>query len=127
MFFSGCATVPTASPKLDLQAKSFIANPDKATIYIYRDEIFAAAIGMNIMLDGIYLGRTAAQTFFRVEANTGGHTVQSTVENTVETGKIYFVRQEVKTGWISARLDIYLVGNEEGKEAIKDCKLIATI
>ena len=132
MLFSGCATVPTASPQLDLQAKSFIANPDKATIYIYRDELFGAAIGMNIMLDGVYLGRTAAQTYFRVEVNAGDHTVQSFAENTTEmslkteTGKIYFVRQEVKMGFLSARSDIYLVENQEGREAVKECKLIAT-
>lgn len=131
IFFTGCATVPTASPQLDLQAKSFTANPDKATIYIYRDEIYGGAIGMNIMLDGVYLGRTAAKTYFRVEVNAGDHTVQSFAENTTEmslkteTGKIYFVRQEVKMGFLSARSEIYLVENGEGREAVQECKLIA--
>ncbi|MBT3184494.1 MAG: DUF2846 domain-containing protein [Nitrospina sp.] len=132
MIIAGCATVPTAPPGLDMEAKSFVANPDKATIYIYRDELFGAAIGMNIMLDGVYLGRTAAKTYFRVEVDAGNHTVQSFAENTVEVsltveiGKIYFVRQEVKMGFISARSDIYLVENVEGQEAVKECKLIAT-
>lgn len=131
VILSGCASVPTAPPQMDLQAKSFIANPDKATIYIYRDEMFGAAIGMNIRLDGVHLGRTAAKTYFRVEVNEGNHTVETIAENRVEmtlkteTGKIYFVRQEVKMGFLSARSDIYLVENGEGREAVKECKLIS--
>ena len=45
---SGCASVPMANQGADAQAKSFTTSADKATVYIYRNENFGAAIKMPV-------------------------------------------------------------------------------
>lgn len=40
MLASGCASVQMASPEQDSQAKTFSVAPDKANIYVYRNEVY---------------------------------------------------------------------------------------
>lgn len=131
MFFAGCATVPQASSELDMQAKSFVQNPDKATIYIYRNEAFGGLFRMTVNMDGKHLGETAPFTFFKVEVDPGIHKIISFAETNAEinilvkAGKNYFVRQEVKMGIMSPRSTLYEVGPIQGMAGVKECKLIA--
>ena len=59
---SGCASVPMASLEQDTQAKDFSPIPNKAALYIYRNEMFGAAIPMSVSVNGRVLGQTAAPT-----------------------------------------------------------------
>jgi S1-C subfamily serine protease len=131
LIISGCATMPTAPLEVGIEAKSFTPNPQKAIIYIYRDERYwGAALSMSINLDNINIGETVGSSFYKVEVEAGLHKVESFSANkarlvlTVEAGKIYFVRQEVKYG---GKSDVYLVKNKEGKEAVEGCELIKAV
>jgi hypothetical protein len=127
----GCASVPMGDPQKDTSAKQFTANPDKAGVYVYRNESFGGAIRMDVAVDNKPLGQTAAKTYFYAEVEPGKHTITSKSENTdtleIETapGKLYYVWQEVKMGVLYARTKLHLVGDSEGQKGVLESKLAA--
>lgn len=130
---SGCASVPMASSERDAQSKSFLVNPDKANLYVYRNESFGAAIKMDLDVDGKPIGQTVAKSYFALEVAPGKHTLISKAENdsvlevNAEAGKNYFVWQEVKMGLLYARNKLQLVDDATGKQGVGECKLIEAL
>ena len=127
---AGCASVPMASPQADAQAKTFAVKKDKASIYVYRNETFGAAIAMPVSLDNKLVGRTAAHTYFLLEVEPGTHEITSLTENTAsvklnaEAGKAYYVWQEVKMGMFQPRSDLKQVEEAAGQKGVNECKRI---
>ncbi len=103
---AGCATVPMATQDLDLEAKSFLAPPDMANIYIYRNEMFGGAVKMTVLVDDQFAGDTASKTYILKTVEPGAHTIISKSENDatlfldVVAGQNYYVWQEVKMGQV---------------------------
>ena len=128
---TGCASVPEASPELDQAAKTFTAPRDKAGVYIYRNETFGAAVKLHVLLDGRYLGETAAQTYFYEEVAPGTHTVTGKAENEsalsfqAVAGRLYFIWQEIKMGLLQPRNEIKLVDEAAGRAGVLESKRIA--
>jgi hypothetical protein len=128
---AGCASVPMGDVGRDAELKSFAPKPGVAGLYIYRNESIGAAIRMDVEVDGKPLGQSAAKTYFYKEVTPGKHTITSKSENTdsieVDTaaGKLYYIWQEVKLGLLYARTKLTLVGEEEGRKAVLECKLAA--
>jgi hypothetical protein len=127
---TGCAAhVPMATPEQDVAAKQFVAASDLANLYVYRNEQLGFAVSMSVLLDGSWLGDTAALTYLHVPISPGDHRVISKTENTseitftAEPGKNYFVWQEVKMGMASARSALHLVEEEKGRAAVAECSL----
>lgn len=127
---TGCAAhVPMAPPEQDLAAKQFAPASDRANVYVYRNERMGYAVSMSVLLDGAWLGDTAAMTYLHVPVAPGEHRVISKTENTAEVsftaeaGKNYFVWQEVKMGVAAARSALHLVSEEEGRAAVAQCSL----
>lgn len=133
VFASGCASVPMATPEQDAAARSFSVKPDKANIYVYRNETMGAAIKMPVALNGKLVGDTAAKTFLKLEVSPGSHTLVSKTENdssvTVNAvgGRNYFVWQEVKMGAFAARSLLQLVDEATGKAGVAECKLVEAL
>ena len=127
---AGCASVPMAAPDADAKAKTFQTSPDKANLYIYRNESMGAAVKMTVLLDGQLAGDTAAKTYILKSVEPGAHTLTSKTENdsnlTVNAvaGQNYFVWQEVKMGVMSARSNLQLVDEATGKAAVTECQLV---
>lgn len=132
LLLSGCASVPMATMDQDAKAKDFSPAPNKASLYIYRNESFGAAIPMTILVNGKALGQTAAKTYFRLNLVPGKYTVESHAENvsnlpvTTEAGKNYFVWQEVKMGMWMARSLLQQADETTGRAGVIESKLIAT-
>ena len=132
LLLSGCASVPMASLDQDTKAKDFSPIPNKASLYIYRNESFGAAIPMTVTVNGKALGQTAAQTYFRLNLNPGKYAVESHAENvstlplTTEAGKNYFVWQEVKMGMWMARSLLQQTDETTGRAGVMESKLIAS-
>lgn len=126
----GCAGVPMASKDRDSAAKSFTPKPDKAQIYVYRNEIFGSAVRMVVSLDDRVKGQTGAKTFFWWEVEPGEHKVSSHTENTVdialktEPNKLYFIWQEVKMGMWGPRSLLHQVDEQTGKLGVMESELI---
>jgi hypothetical protein len=128
---TGCASVPEASLELDTAAKAFSAPRDKAGVYIFRNEVFGAAIKLDVFLDGKWLGETASKTYFYVEVDPGRHTVMGKGENQSEVslealvGRLYYVWQEVKMGLLQPRNELKLVEEDVGRAGVMESKRIA--
>lgn len=128
---SGCASVPMAPPDQDSRAKNFSTTPNKATLYIYRNETFGRAISMPVSINGKVLGQTAAETYFRVNLPPGKYVVESKAENdsslylTMEAGKNYFVWQEVKQGFWIAQSLLQKADESTGRAGVMRSKLIS--
>src|SRR5262249_54313742 len=106
---SGCASVPMGDAGQDAALKTFRIAPGKAGIYVYRNESMGAAIRMDVAIDGVDIGQTAANTYLFVEVAPGFHTIVSKAENVdtigveVKPGTLAYVWQEVKIGALAAR------------------------
>jgi hypothetical protein len=126
---AGCASVPMGDSQKDAELKTFPAPPDKAAIYVYRNENFGAAIKMPVILDGKVMGDTSAKTYLYAEVTPGAHQLVSKTENdsTISfdavAGKIYYVWQEVKMGLWSARSKLQLVDEKTGQDGVKESRL----
>lgn len=125
----GCATVNMGDAKQDAAAKTFAAPKDKAAVYVYRNETMGAAVKMDVELDGKPVGQTAANTYLYKEVAPGKHTVTSKAENTdtleidAKPGVLYYIWQEVKMGFGSARSKLHLVDEAAGKKGVLETKL----
>lgn len=114
----------------DAAAKTISVKPDKANIYVYRNETMGAAVKMPVALNGKLIGDTASKTYIKLEVPSGEHTLVSKTENDavlpVKTvaGKNYFVWQEVKMGMFAARSALHLVDEATGQAGVQECKLI---
>lgn len=129
---SGCASVPMGDPARDAALKTFTVAQDKAGIYVYRNESMGAAVKMDVTVDGMHIGQTAAKTYFYKEVTPGKHVIASTAENTdtlevdLKPGTLAFVWQEVKMGLMYARNKLHLVSEEEGKKGVQETTLAAS-
>jgi len=127
---SGCASVEMASPEMDTSAKSYAVKPNKANIYVYRNEVMGSALKMPVALNGRMVGDTASKTFLLLEVDPGSHTIVSKTENDAVlkvdavAGRNYFVWQEVKMGIMVARSSLHLVDEATGKAGVAECKMI---
>lgn len=129
---TGCASVPMASIDQDSTAKSFTTAPNKASLYIYRNENFGAAIPVTVSVNGKTLGQTAAMTYFHLNLVPGKYTVSSHAEDVselelnVSPGKNYFIWQEIKMGMWSARSKLQEVDEQRGRAGVIESKLVAS-
>ncbi|OIR15334.1 hypothetical protein GALL_36560 [mine drainage metagenome] len=132
LLLTGCTSVPMASVEHDTQAKTFAVKPDKANIYLYRNESMGGAVKMDVLLDGKPVGQTSAKTYMKLEVAPGQHTLMSKAENddvlnvNTEAGKNYFVWQEAKMGILYARNLLHSTDEKTGKAGVLECKLIET-
>lgn len=132
-FLVGCASVKMASLDEDLKAKSFQPEQGKASIYVYRNENFGAAIPMAVNVNGRAIGQTAAKTYFKLNLLPGLYNFESTAENTsssalqADSGKNYFIWQEVKMGLWMARTQLSQVDEATGRMGVQESKLASSL
>jgi hypothetical protein len=132
LFLSGCASVKMASTDRDMQSKIFKTEPDRANIYIYRNEYFGAAIKVPVSINGLDLGSTGAKTYFHLNVPPGIYHLNSSAENdskvhlNVEKGKNYFIWQEMKMGFIYGRTRLTNVDEVTGRAGVSESQLLET-
>jgi hypothetical protein len=125
----GCAAIPMASTHEDLQAKRFAVWPDKASIYVYRNQSFGFAFPMTLELAGHATARTVGQTYVVWEVEPGAYELTSYAEDTstvrlnTEPGKAYYIWQEVKVGLWKARTALHQVDEDQGRKGVLQCRL----
>ncbi len=127
---TGCASVKMADDTQDAQAKTFQVSPDKAHIYVFRNESMGAGVKMPVALNGKPVGATVAKSYLMLSVPAGQQTLVSSAENdselklSAEAGKNYFVWQEVKVGFIKARNALQVVDETTGRAGVNESKLI---
>ena len=126
---TGCASVPLADHAADREAKTYAVRPGFSNVYIYRNQSFGAAVAMTVAIDGVVVGKTAADTYLMVEVRPGAHTIQSRAEDesslriTAAPGQSYFVHQQVTLGRFRARSVLHSVDAAQAKADMKECDL----
>lgn len=129
---AGCASVPMATPEADQKAKTFTApSTQMASLYIFRDSPFGAALRKKVKIDGQEIGDTASGTYFNIFAKPGKRTLSTESEFSdnhfeivLEAGKAHFVRNYIKMGVFVGGANFEIVDEAEAKLAIKEsCKL----
>ena len=127
LLLAGCASTPQATPERDAEAKQFIARPDAATIYVYREDFgpgeSATENNTVLYVDGRLIGATLPLTFFRFDVRAGEHLLhgygydQGTLKMDTRFGELYFVSLQATGG--NSRFT--LVKPETGKRDILRC------
>ena len=126
----GCASVPMGDAKQDAALKTFTVAPDKAGIYVYRNETMGAALKMDVSLDGALIGQTAANTYLYKEVAPGKHSIVSQGADKLDVdaapGTLTFIWQEVKMGMLSGGSKLHLVDAAQGKKGVAETSLAVT-
>ncbi|MET4675675.1 MULTISPECIES: DUF2846 domain-containing protein [unclassified Luteibacter] len=129
---SGCASVHKAGQDADARAKRFAPVPDKAVVYIYRNEILGTAIKLPVLVDGIAVGDTGPNSFLEVAVLGGNHIItskgetDSTLSLATTAGQVYYVWQEVKVGMWAASSLLHRVDETKGQKGVRESKLLVT-
>jgi len=127
---AGCQQLPL-TPE-DLQAKKFESVPDKAVIYLVRDDPDFSTIQSQISLGDKLLMKTNPGTYYRWEVPPGTHRItgsgedSGTIDVQAERGRIYFVQQRVQ-GLRQASSRFYLVSEQAGRAAIMRAVLLLPV
>jgi len=101
--------------------------PDMASIYIVRPAKMGMAIRMWAFADNTALGLTKGDTYAHAYLEPGEYAFWSRAENvsavkkTVEAGKTYYFKQQVKMGGLKARVSVEFLSDTEGLEALDKC------
>jgi len=131
LFAVGCASIPMADPAADKAAKAFLVPPGKSRIYVYRNEYLGGAVTINVLLDDRNMGQTVAKSYLVADVDPGPHKIVSIAENqdllelTTLGGRIYYVWQEVKMGFMYARNKLQLVDERTGQAGVLESSLAA--
>ena len=129
---AGCASVPMGDSAQDTALKEFRVAPNKAGIYIYRNESIGGGVKMDVQINGADIGQTAAKTYLYKEVAPGKHKVSSKAENTdtvevdVKPGTLAYIWQEAKMGVLYARTKLHVVSEADGKKGVRETRLAAT-
>ena len=113
----------------DSIAKSLTPIGGKAIVYIVRPTGFGFLIRMKLYCDSIFIGSTMAQNYVYLAVDSGKHIFISKSENKsklellVEPGKIYYLKQQVKMGFLYAETSLKLLDEAEGKKYLNKCTL----
>jgi hypothetical protein len=130
LWLGGCAFVHKASEAEDAQAKAFTTRPGKGALYIYRSELLGAALGLEVVVNGVSVGDTSGQSFFRLDLNPGQYTIESRGDNTasltvtVQAGRATYVWQEFKVGIVRGRTELHLVDEGTGRAGVQKSGLL---
>jgi len=113
----------------DSIAKSLLPIDGKAIVYLLRPSGFGTLVKMNLECDSVHIGSTKAFKYVYSILEPGTHTFLSKAENkksltiTLESGKIYYIKQEVKMGVFFAETGLKLLDEGDGKKGLGKCSL----
>jgi len=119
----------TAATLSDDDAKNLSPIEGKAIVYIVRTSPMGTLIRIGAECDGKGLGSTKPKQYLYAILEPGKRTFTSHTENktsldlTLEGGKIYYILQKVKMGIVTARIGLELMNESDGRKALMDCKL----
>ena len=126
--FSGCATVPPASPEFEKKARSFTPPPDRAAVYVCRPaSIVGFAVIYVVSLDYADFGTLANETYLFGLVLPGEHTVKAgggiplhvdMIKFTADPGKNYFF--SAGPGW--AGISLELLSEDRGRRMVGELK-----
>jgi len=124
------ATIPLASEQADVEAKRFLPQPGKASIYVIREDIFAGqAVLFQVSLDGKDQGKLSRGTYFLFAVPPGEHVVDFAQAGGPEPGRgtekiyaveggIYYLEIRPRSGLMAPPTNIFRVDLQRGSQMI---------
>lgn len=109
--------------------KNILPDPGKAVVYIVRPSIYAFAIPMRVDVDSFQVGWLPTKAFLYTILDAGEHNFSSRSENefhlklSLEPGKVYYIEEDAKMGWVYARTKLKVISEEAGKKELSKCGL----
>jgi hypothetical protein len=122
--------VPLASEQADVEAKRFLPQPGKASIYVIREDIFAGqAVLFQVSLDGKDQGKLSRGTYFLFTVPPGEHVVdfaqaggpdpaRGTEKIYAVEGGIYYLEIRPRSGLMAPPTNIFRVDLQRGRQMI---------
>jgi hypothetical protein len=126
LLFSGCASNEQYVHYPD-QGK-LVEDPGKGRIYVIRPKLAGIGISSEITDDGASIGSTCPRGFLCWERAPGMATISGKTDNTsqvtvdVKAGGVSYIVQAIDFGWISTDNRLGIVSEQEGREALTNCK-----
>ncbi|MGB2958713.1 MAG: hypothetical protein WBD30_07475 [Bacteroidota bacterium] len=131
---TGCSSfdgpVQLATVERDAEAKSFLAVPGKARIYIYREQGYIGNEEITVDVGSWAGGRTTGKTFLLATVDPGAYVLAARGDEReelpiqVEGGEIYFIKLRVRPAPVTANASLQLVDTETGKTGVRRCRLV---
>lgn len=127
------ASVPMAPKTLDAEAKEFsLPPPDRAKIYVYRDQTMGFALETYLGLDDRYrVGAFGPKTYAVLAVKPGEHTLISRVKEEVTRlsvlvagGSNYFVWQKLEGDLNGPVTKLQVMDEDMGERGVARCNLI---
>lgn len=119
---AGCTPMPLTPA--DVEARKIEAVPDKAVIYLVRDNPDHNGVPATLLLGDRHMITTYPGTYYRWEVEPGRHTISGfaadhgSISLDVEAGRIYFVQQWTRP-WISYAVSyFYKLPESRGREIV---------
>jgi hypothetical protein len=125
---AGCQQLPL-TPE-DIQARKFEAVPDKAVIYLLRDDPDFSDIEARVDFGDNLNLRTYPGTYFRWEVPPGTHRIMSFGGDTgqirvqAERGKVYFVQQRVGGNRFAPESSFELISESQARAIVSRSVLV---
>lgn len=113
----------------DSAAKKLAPIMDKAIVYVVRPTFYGALLKLSVNCDSVKMGTLMAEKYLYAVVSPGTHTFTSKTENhatltaTFEAGKVYFIKQQIKMGFVVGEVGLILLSDEKGKKDLKKCSL----
>ena len=113
------------------EAPSLAPGPNDAVVYFVRPGMMGLAINFWAFVDEKTVGMTKGGTYVAATVPAGEHVLWSRSGNVsslkmnLEAGKTYYVKQEPKVGGLRARVNLELIDEAAGKEAVEKSKYAA--
>lgn len=132
---SACASVPMASSDLDAAGKQFAPPPPgKASLYVYRESIFGAAVSVSVTMGQRALGALVSDTWFQLDVDPGQYDIRCTGGEgadskivAIASGETRYVEVAIRMGVIQPRCAVFEVMPEQGRKAVLGGKRAAVI
>jgi Protein of unknown function (DUF2846) len=130
---SGCASGSKATVEKDTQAKTFIPNETKGTVYMYRPgKAFAGGMLAPIKVNGADAGGMGPGSYFKWELDKGTYTFSTMMEGSsavaelnVEAGQLYFLKMDYNINLVfGARAKMDKIEGTEGMKEVEKSKLL---
>jgi hypothetical protein len=122
----GCATSSQFAPIPDMTKK--IDNPQKARIYVLRPSVDAQACKISVYDGDEKVGQTAGEGYLCWERDPGVTEVRDNSENkahveiNAEAGHVYYILEELSSGWVKFRSKLNELSEEDGLNYLHKCK-----
>lgn len=125
---SGCSSVPIADGQRDAEAKAFLVNPQRANVYVFRNQGLAPGLATGLEVNGQSVGKLGVRTYMVLPLKPGKYALAAHAENdagldlVVAAGQNYYVWQEMKGG-TGGQAELHLVNPGVGSSGVREGRL----